>query len=291
VQRAHAARHRRAQLAAHEIEQTHDLGAMPGIDVDDERRDVREDEVQAEPRAALRIGLRLRSPALAARAPDVRDHVALRQRAERVADRHGDRALVATEAQHGATAGRRRIERRRVEQRVHQQLVDDVREPVHERPAGPRRLGPGADLADRGAPLGIAADDALADARPRRQVLLEAEQIARRQLLRRDAEIAIARVLDEVADRRLGHQREQRLVIEVVADDDHRRTEVAQPLAGRLTRRAIDHHEHHFAAVRGQRVARLDRVAGGRERVADVAAHPRIVAHAKCASVAHRRLG
>src|SRR5262245_20661048 len=83
VQRAHAALDR-AAIAARAIEQPDDLGAPARIDVDDQRRDVREHEVEAEARA--RLIDRLRAAALVAGAAHVIDHVALTERAATVAD-------------------------------------------------------------------------------------------------------------------------------------------------------------------------------------------------------------
>ncbi len=158
-----------------EIEQAHDLGAQPGIDVDDQRRDVREHEVQAEPGAML---VELGPTALFARASHVADHVALAQRPERVGDRDRKRAVVARPPQDRAMLDRgdhRARLARCVVQRVHQQLVDDARQPMHDRRPRAARLCPRADLADRGALGDVIRDRALADVNARREVLLEPE--------------------------------------------------------------------------------------------------------------------
>ena len=88
VQRPGAGRDRRAR-ASREIEQAHDLGPAPRIDVDDQRGDVREHEV--EPEAGARV-IGVRAAVLVAGPADVVDHVALAQGAEAIVD--GDRELL-----------------------------------------------------------------------------------------------------------------------------------------------------------------------------------------------------
>ena len=86
---ASARRSTTAATAAREIEQADDLGAAARIDVDDQRRDVREHEVEAEAGARI-VGVR--AAAVVARAADVIDDVALADRAEPVVDRDRDLA-------------------------------------------------------------------------------------------------------------------------------------------------------------------------------------------------------
>src|ERR1044071_4338759 len=89
MKRAHA--RRRASPCRRTIEEADDLGPPPGLDVEHQRRDARDDEVEADAGAALRGRLRTRPTALAARPPHVIDHVALAQRTTAVADGDRDR--------------------------------------------------------------------------------------------------------------------------------------------------------------------------------------------------------
>ena len=89
-----------------EIEQAHDLGLLAGRDVDDERRDVGEDEVEAQPGATLGLGGRARATTLVAGAADVANDVALLQGAEGITDGDRDGGPVGRPAQDGAAQAR-----------------------------------------------------------------------------------------------------------------------------------------------------------------------------------------
>ena len=169
---------------------------------------------------------------------------------------------------------------RRIVQRVHQQLVDDVRDAMGHRPARSERLGPRADLAHRDALLHVVGDHALADPRVGRDVLLEPEQIAGDQLLGRDAEVAVVRVADEVADRGLEHEGDEAIVVEIVADHDDRNADRAESVAGGQPDRAVDDDERDVAELGGNRVVVVDGNPGGGERAVDHATDVAVTAHA-----------
>ena len=87
------------------IEEANDFGPLPDLDVDHERRDVAEHEVEPDPGAPAGAGLGPRPAALAARAADEVDHVALAQRTERVAHRDRDHVVVGAPPEHRAPIG------------------------------------------------------------------------------------------------------------------------------------------------------------------------------------------
>ncbi len=83
-----------------------------------------------------------------------------------------------------------------------------------------------------------------------------------------------------MAHRRLEHQRDQPVVVEVVADDDHRRTRGAQRGPRTEARRAIDDDECGVVELVGQIAHVVDRHAGADERVVDDATDQRVAADA-----------
>jgi len=275
---------RRGSSCPRTIEEADDLGPPPGLDVEHQRRDVGDDEVEPDARAALRVGLGARPAALAARAAHVIDDVALAQGTAAITHRDRDDAIVGAPPQRDAAiAGVGRIV-----QRVHQQLVDHVGEPVDERTARADRLGPRADLGHGVALVGIASDHALADRRTARDVLLEAEQVARCELFGSDSEDAIVGIRDQVADRRVEHGGDQLVVVEVVADDDDRRRERSELGSRGLASRAIDDDERGVGGVVGDAVAVVDDEARGGQRTLDDGAQPAIAADADRTPGQHR---